>query len=204
MVAPAVLVAAVVVGLGCGVARAQEAPGPHADLARAISDTTFPIIGAQVAGMYLAGGQDETRTARRQADALLAAGVIVRGLKAVVDDDRPNDSRAHDGFPSAHTALAFCSATVLARREHKADPWAYLWAASAGWSRTELGEHTWGQVMAGAAVGYLVGKQSSRGQGMLHGLLVSGRQGAAVSGLSGGQTGRRRVLLSVPVVRVSW
>jgi len=138
----------------------------EAYIADAISDTIFPVIGTSVGALWLGGGEGEVESARRAVDGMLATGALTCGLKSVIDDDRPKEHHATTGFPSGHTSTAFCVATVLSRREPGARPWAYLWAASVGWSRIELRQHKWYQVLAGAALGYFVGREASEGGGM--------------------------------------
>jgi membrane-associated phospholipid phosphatase len=85
-----------------------------------------------------------------------AAGVTLVG-KALVDEDRPDDSD-NDSFPSGHTANAFASATTLHRRYG----WevgfpAYAVATLTGVARERARKHYWWDVVAGAAIGSAAG-----------------------------------------------
>ena len=156
--------AAAVPGAG---AWAQSERYPQTGIADGLSDTTLPVLGAAVAGLWLIGGEAEHETARRSLDSLIGTGLAVKGLKSLVSSPRPRDPSDDDGFPSGHTALAVCVATVVGEHEPQARPWAYLYAAGVGWSRVKLGAHTWSQVLAGAGIGYVLGRSSAHGRGLL-------------------------------------
>ncbi|OJY31949.1 MAG: hypothetical protein BGP11_10335 [Rhodobacterales bacterium 65-51] len=87
--------------------------------------------------------------------------LVTHGLKAATRSSsigrRPN---GHDrGFPSGHTSMAFFGATSLARDCWRDRPVAGALAFGAatlvGVSRVKADQHTVGQVLAGALVGYL-------------------------------------------------
>lgn len=86
--------------------------------------------------------------------ALLRTELITHGLKAVVNEPRPNGESS--SFPSGHTATTFAAAEFV-RKEYGwgwAAP-AYLAASFTGWSRVETQDHWWQDVAAGAAIGIL-------------------------------------------------
>ncbi|WP_054304060.1 phosphatase PAP2 family protein [Gemmobacter sp. LW-1] len=103
---------------------------------------------------------------RQQRTANFVAGLattelVTQGLKTATRDSRigrrPN---GHDrGFPSGHTSMAFYGATSLARDCWRDSPVAGALAFGAatlvGVSRVKADQHTVGQVLAGALVGYL-------------------------------------------------
>lgn len=78
----------------------------------------------------------------------------------VIRDAQGN--RLNGAFPSGHTAVAFAAATVYAM-EYKSKPWVPVFAYSAasliGLSRITENKHWVTDVLAGAALGYLSGKQ---------------------------------------------
>jgi membrane-associated phospholipid phosphatase len=76
------------------------------------------------------------------------------GLSHVIRERRPNGADFHS-FPSDSTAVAFSAASYLQIRYG----WsyglpAYALAAFVGYSRVEAREHHWGDVLAGAAIGW--------------------------------------------------
>lgn len=87
----------------------------------------------------------------------LASGVVtqavVLGMKHQFKVTRPNGENDL-AVISGHTALAFVAAGYLEERygwRYSAMP--YALAAFTGYSRVKAEEHTWGQVIAGAALG---------------------------------------------------
>lgn len=89
----------------------------------------------------------------------LASKVITPGLKELVNRERPN---AGDGpaFPSGHATQAFALATVIASHyEQRWVQWlAYGLASSVAFSRVYHDAHWTSDVLAGAAIGALVGR----------------------------------------------
>ena len=84
---------------------------------------------------------------------VIAEGVSF-GLSHVVREQRPNKTDWHS-FPSDSTAVSFSAASYLQIRYG----WdyglpAYALAAFVGYSRVEAKEHHWGDVLAGAVIGW--------------------------------------------------
>ena len=92
-------------------------------------------------------------------------GVLTYGLKRAIARPRPYSTypqwispstpESSLSFPSGHTSLAFVTATALSLKYPK---WyviapTYLWAASVGYSRMNLGVHYPTDVLAGALLG---------------------------------------------------
>lgn len=90
---------------------------------------------------------------------------VTQGLKKIIGRQRPYNEypalinyyhfEKDSSFPSGHTSNAFATATTLSltfKKWYVTVP-AYLWAASAGYSRLYLGQHYPTDVLAGAAVG---------------------------------------------------
>jgi membrane-associated phospholipid phosphatase len=87
---------------------------------------------------------------------------IVIGLKTAVGSQRPNGQNSLS-FPSGHTAGAFTWATTVTHYYGlKAGIPAYLAATYVGFARLDDRAHRLTDVVAGAAIGYIVGKTVSR------------------------------------------
>jgi hypothetical protein len=150
------------------------------DAAEFVSDSSYWIMRALPPTLILLGGDDEERVGRRMADAGIASQVATELLKALVDDDRPDDPRATDGFPSGHACGAWALAEAASTEEPSVRPYAYAFAAAVTWSRVEADRHTVLQALAGAALGYAIGHASGRTHhGLLNGLLVKEKKGGA-------------------------
>jgi membrane-associated phospholipid phosphatase len=97
----------------------------------------------------------------------LAQGLIVTelytmGLKYAAQRTRP-DGSDHLSFPSGHTSAAFTLATVAGRHYGwKVGVPAYLLASGIGLSRIETNKHYLSDVLAGAAIGVIVGRTVGR------------------------------------------
>lgn len=105
------------------------------------------------AGGYSLFQQDYDGVLQVVVSEVLAEGVSF-GLSHVIRERRPNGADWHS-FPSDSTAVAFSAASYLQIRYG----WdfglpAYALAAFVGYSRVEAREHHWGDVIAGAAIGW--------------------------------------------------
>ncbi len=98
--------------------------------------------------------KDETFT---QVEALGLTLGVTEGLKALVGRHRPEGSSDTASFPSGHTAMAFCAATLIERNcGPRLGLLAYGVATVTGLSRIEAGKHFPTDVLAGAALGTLI------------------------------------------------
>jgi membrane-associated phospholipid phosphatase len=81
---------------------------------------------------------------------------MVQGLKAVVDERRP-DGSDFDAFPSGHAARAFLGAELLRQEFRESSPWigvaGYAVAATTGYLRVRHERHYAHDVVAGAVIG---------------------------------------------------
>jgi membrane-associated phospholipid phosphatase len=119
-----------------------------------------------MAGLLLAGRKVGDARFRSFTYSLAQGYVInqslVAGLKKAVGSQRPNGENSLS-FPSGHTAGAFTwAATVSHYYGLKAGIPAYLAATYVGFSRLDERAHRLTDVVAGAAIGYIVGKTISR------------------------------------------
>jgi hypothetical protein len=102
----------------------------------------------------------EGRTVRdelwTQGEAFALTFGLTEGLKYLVGRERPDVSDVLS-FPSGHTSMAFCAATLIARDAGPAlGVPAYGVAFLTGFSRVESGRHYVSDVLAGAALGTAV------------------------------------------------
>jgi membrane-associated phospholipid phosphatase len=134
--------------------------GVHADtdqFARTASDSIVPFLVIGEATLLREGKQQAVQGAKAQLYTALETHI----LKITVREKRPNsDSRT--SFPSGHTSAAFAMATALADYKPKLAIPAYAVAATIGWSRVEVNAHRWGDVVAGAALGYFTAKHFTK------------------------------------------
>ncbi len=157
------------------------------DAAEFVSDSSYWIMRTLPPTLMLLGGDDEERIGRRMADAGVVSLVGTELLKELIDDDRPDDPRATDGFPSGHACGAWALAEAASVEDPSVRPYAYAFAAAVTWSRVETDRHTILQALAGAALGYAIGHASGRTHhGLLNGLFVREKGGAASTEASGG------------------
>ena len=110
--------------------------------------------------------QDERFQAfRTNSIALLASGVSVHTLKFSTNVERPTkrgEGRWNSSFPSGHTAVAFCQAgSIGTLHENFKKPLLFL-GFMVGRSRIRSRHHRFGDVVAGAAIGYLWGRYYGR------------------------------------------
>jgi membrane-associated phospholipid phosphatase len=134
----------------------------------------LPVVAlASAAGLYAYGRWGGhailARRAGRGGISMLVAGGVTFGLKAAFGRFRPRESpddpfhfepfSGHASFPSGHTTLAFAAAVALDRETgSRWVPWVgYPAAAMVAWSRVHDLEHWTSDVVAGAAIGGLVG-----------------------------------------------
>ncbi len=106
-----------------------------------------------VAGGYSLYREDYDGALQLVVSEVVAEGVSF-GLSHVVREQRPNKSDWHS-FPSDSAAVSFSAASYLQIRYGWAYGLpAYVLAAFVGYSRVEAKEHHWGDVAAGAVIGW--------------------------------------------------
>jgi membrane-associated phospholipid phosphatase len=122
-----------------------------------------------VAGMFTAGRFAHGDRFRAMTYDMLDAAVVTAAygsvLKVAVGRERPN-GQDEKSFPSGHTANAFALAAVAERHYGwKVGAPAYALAALMGASRVNEDKHWLSDVVAGATLGYIVGRTVVRVNG---------------------------------------
>ncbi len=138
-------------------------------------------LAAGVGVPLLTDGKAGKNHSLRTLDALGTSVLISQGIKRLVQEKRP-DSNEHDSFPSGHATGAFAVATVESALHPKQAIYWYAGASLISASRFTIHRHTVGDVLAGAALGYGVGRwelSSKRGLLLLP-FIQPERKGAAV------------------------
>lgn len=115
------------------------------------------VVGMFAAGRFADGGRFREMT-YDMLDAATVNFTYTALLKAAVGRERPNGEN-NQSFPSGHTSNAFALATVAERHYGwKLGVPAYLLAGVMGASRLNEDKHWLSDVVAGATLGYIVGR----------------------------------------------
>ena len=118
----------------------------------------LPMVG----GLFLAGRVSHSGTFRAatydMAQAFIVNSTYTEIFKRAVGRERP-DLSDNKSFPSGHTSNAFALATVAnAHFGAKVGIPAYLAAGAIGFARIDNNRHNLSDVVAGATLGYIVGR----------------------------------------------
>jgi membrane-associated phospholipid phosphatase len=143
---------------------------PNSSVWKTATSSAYPVsIGIPVGMWVVSKINHDKKTELKSyeiAGSVIVAAVVTEGLKVVINRERPyikypldihpyNNTEVGNSFPSAHTSLAFATATSLSiecKKWYVVVP-AYAWAAGVGYSRLYQGEHYPSDVLAGAVVG---------------------------------------------------
>jgi membrane-associated phospholipid phosphatase len=142
-------------------------PSEGDDLTATLSTLFGGIEGVALVGSVLAAGRLARGQRFRDAtyDMAVAAGVSVTytfALKYAVGRERPNGEN-NQSFPSGHTSNAFALAAALdGHYGKKVTIPAYTLAALVGYARLSDKVHWLSDVLAGATLGYIVGRTTVR------------------------------------------
>lgn len=159
-------------------------PEPGEGWGQALETAGGPVWSSVLVGGVFAAGRI-TKDARFRAasyDALDAAVLNVvyfQSIKLAARRTRPNGSN-DQSFPSGHTSNAFALATVAERHYGwKLGVPAYLLAGAVGASRMKQNMHYFSDVVAGATLGFIVGRTVVRVNGRP--LADGSRKGASLN-----------------------
>jgi hypothetical protein len=127
------------------------------------SELVAPVImGLFTASMFRSSDPRMKSTAYAIAQGFVVNGVVTAGMKATFSRTRPDGSN-DVSFPSGHTSMSFMWATVLSRNYGlKVGIPAYAVAGYVGASRLQENAHHMSDVVAGATIGYIVGRTVTR------------------------------------------
>ncbi len=138
-------------------------PEPGEDWGQTLETAGGPVWSTVfVASAFTAGRISKNTRFRAASYDLLEASVVnvvyFQSIKLVTQRTRPNGSN-NQSFPSGHTSNAFALATVAERHYGwKLGVPAYLLAGAVGASRMKQDMHYFSDVVAGATLGYIVGR----------------------------------------------
>jgi len=115
---------------------------------------TFLTVSLPISSFVITYTKKDYQGAKELTLSGLTTAFVTYSLKSLVHKRRPNGGT--HSFPSAHTALAFCSAEFLQKRYGwKYGLPAFLMAGFVGYSRVYAKKHYVEDVIAGATIGFL-------------------------------------------------
>ena len=137
--------------------------------------TLIPIAGGFLLGGILTNQSKLRDTGLLGAEALVDGLIVSEVLKTATRRQRPTEGdggmhffHGSDAFPSGHTLESFALASVVARQYHDNKAiviLAYSLATLAGASRFSARQHSASDIVAGAAMGWFIGRHVfERGQ----------------------------------------
>ena len=155
-----------------GVTRAEIDRDLSKDLANSLTHIGDSLPAVLAGGMILLGNERQEEVGWRTGDALAVTGLATLMLKEMTSQGRPCEPGAVDGFPSGHASTTFAFARAISEEYDGWGKAAYLWAGGVSWSRLRRDDHNFGQVLAGAALGwYLADRSVHSRRGLLNGLI---------------------------------
>ena len=119
-------------------ARAQQSRSGD-PIAQWLNEHSDEVLQGTLGAMMILGDYRTEDAAARTRDGTIAAVVAAEALKLVIDQPRPRDPTADDGFPSSHAASAFAFAHGRSEWRSSWTPAVYAFAAGVGWARVEGG-----------------------------------------------------------------
>ena len=121
-----------------------------------------PAIGLSFLASRATENADFQRFTYSLAQGFIVTNALTGGVKVITNRERP-DQTSHTSFPSGHTSNSFMWATVTSQHYGwKVGIPAYALASYVGVSRLKSHKHHLTDVLAGAALGYIVGRTVTR------------------------------------------
>jgi len=146
---PVIAIVCLFGGMALAAVGACDGDEPGSDFARSVSDAAYPLWLGVPAYYLLSGDGEKVETGRRVVDA----------------PRRPTPHEANKrGMPSGHAALTFAVAAAVSERDPDWKWPAFGTAALMSWSRYDLKQHYWDQIIVGAALGTYLGRVAGRGK----------------------------------------
>jgi len=146
-----------------------------------------PAIGVSLLVSRLSKNDEFRDLSYSLAQGFIVTNVITGSIKKIAGRDRP-DGTSTNSFPSGHTSNSFTWATIAQRRYGwKVGAPAYAIASYVGVSRLQSRKHHLTDIIAGATIGYIVGRtvtrnrDSARDKRLRIGVAVPPGGGAALS-----------------------
>jgi membrane-associated phospholipid phosphatase len=149
-----------------------RADGVDLRAARVLTSPSLLIYtGAGVVLPLIEGGKRGKTQSLRTVDALIVSALVETALKRIVREQRPGSRDKHStdfSFPSGHAMAAFTTATMQSHYHPKQAPLWYTGAVLIAASRVRLRRHYVHDVIAGAALGYVIARiEVSHSRGLL-------------------------------------
>lgn len=141
---------------------------------------TYLYVGGGSLLPFLRDGQDAKNHGWRSVEALGIAVSLSEGIKRLTRVPRP-DTGTPDSFPSGHTTAAFAVATMESAWHPREAIFWYAGAAVIANSRLNLNRHRIGDLLGGAALGYLTARfELSQPRGLLVRPVVTDEGGVGI------------------------
>jgi hypothetical protein len=162
---PVIAIVCLFGGMALAAVGACDGDEPGSDFARSVSDAAYPLWLGVPAYYLLSGDGEKVETGRRVVDALALSAAATQLAKATINSRRPTPHEANKrGMPSGHAALTFAVAAAVSERDPDWKWPAFGTAALMSWSRYDLKQHYWDQIIVGAALGTYLGRVAGRGK----------------------------------------
>lgn len=147
----AMTIGAVALSLACS----QSAHAKNEKTWQKASDVGAYGLAAAALGVPII--EKDKHGALQAAGSIVASELIARGIKEAFPELRP-DGSDRKSFPSAHTSLAFASATTLYKRQGRSVGIPAMAVATfVGFARVQADKHFWYDCLVGASIGVASG-----------------------------------------------